>query len=137
MCESTGRTSKPQDVEKLCILQNTFFETESKNISIYPKPLRTKHRSLFQSLNWDGRQSWKNGGLFSAVVCLCIIAPFGALHLLAWDFDFPTAVEHSLWSVAGVGYVAFPIIAMIMGLSGNIHITTKLGLAGSGLQLPR
>ena len=52
-------------------------------------------------------------------------------------FDFPTAVEHTLLRVASVGCVAFPIIAMIMGLSGNIHITTKLGLAGSGLQLPR
>ena len=43
-------------------------------------------------------------------------------------FDFPTAVEHTLLRVASVGCVAFPIIAMIMGLSGNIHHYDKAWL---------
>jgi len=101
--------------------KKTFSESELEGYGIYTSQRRTAHRSLFQILNWGSRTSWRNGGWFSAVVCLCIIAPFGALHLLAWDFDFPTPAEHTLWRVASVACVALPIIAMIMGLGGNIH----------------
>ncbi|MCJ1419076.1 hypothetical protein MMC32_005428 [Xylographa parallela] len=36
---------------------------------------------------------------------------FGAIHLIAWDFHFPTAAERLLWRIAGLFLIAGPLLA--------------------------
>ncbi|KAF2440837.1 hypothetical protein P171DRAFT_434593 [Karstenula rhodostoma CBS 690.94] len=39
---------------------------------------------------------------------------FGILHVVAWDFTFPTAVERKLWRVSSVTTVATPICSLAL-----------------------
>lgn len=45
-------------------------------------------------------------GLFSGAL-------FGAIHCLAWNFHFPTAIEATLWKVASVIIIGLPLIALL------------------------
>lgn len=51
------------------------------------------------------------GGMFS----ICI---FGAIHCVAWDFAFPTDIEHLLWQVSAIVTVAvFPVVVLVASTS--------------------
>jgi hypothetical protein len=60
---------------------------------------------------------------------------FGSIHLLAWEFIFPTHVESVVWKVAGcylVGNVAiFPVV--YIGGVVREYTSWKLGLRGIGV----
>ena len=44
-------------------------------------------------------------------------AVFGAIHLAAWNFDFPTLVEKQVWRVAALIVTAvFPLVILINSL---------------------
>lgn len=66
----------------------------------------------------DARQSgylrptrvWLAGGAWSGMV-------FGSLHLLAWNFAFPTAVEQWLWRAAALMTAVWPLIPGMFGWS--------------------
>ncbi|MCJ1385144.1 hypothetical protein MMC17_008263 [Xylographa soralifera] len=36
---------------------------------------------------------------------------FGAIHLIAWNFHFPTAVEQLLWRISSLSLIAVPLLA--------------------------
>ena len=38
---------------------------------------------------------------------------FGGLHCLAWDLDFPTPIEKTLWHVCSIMIVALPVAAIV------------------------
>jgi hypothetical protein len=52
----------------------------------------------------DG-QDWRDSG-WGGLLCLTL---FGALHISAWSFDFPTRVEMLLWRVASMWCASFTI----------------------------
>ncbi|KAJ5778422.1 hypothetical protein N7520_001668 [Penicillium odoratum] len=40
-------------------------------------------------------------------------AAFGSLHLIAWNFDFPTSIEQLLWRIATILSIAVPILGLL------------------------
>ncbi|KAI9885755.1 MAG: hypothetical protein M1823_002433 [Watsoniomyces obsoletus] len=67
-----------------------FFETYVPNIFLVCKGMQAGHL-------YGYFLSWASGGL-AAALSLCVV--YGGVHLLAWNFDFPTAIERLLWRVA-------------------------------------
>ena len=45
--------------------------------------------------------------LYPLVACLCTV--FGAIHLLGWQFHFPTEVESWLWRTTSIACVVMPL----------------------------
>jgi hypothetical protein len=43
---------------------------------------------------------------------ILIFLAFGAVHLLGWNFYFPTAAEQWLWRVASLGCISIPIVSL-------------------------
>jgi hypothetical protein len=56
--------------------------------------------------------------------CMAFTMAFGALHIIAWRFSFPTALECLLWRMATIGTTILPVLCILPGL-------TMLLLAGS------
>ncbi|KAJ5701287.1 hypothetical protein N7488_008835 [Penicillium malachiteum] len=40
-------------------------------------------------------------------------AAFGSLHLIAWNFNFPTSIERLLWRIATVSSIAVPMLGLL------------------------
>ncbi len=50
----------------------------------------------------------------AAIPVLAVMsAGFGCLHLVAWDFEFPTEVEKLLWRIAVVLSITVPVIGLL------------------------
>ncbi|KAF2724004.1 hypothetical protein K431DRAFT_282272 [Polychaeton citri CBS 116435] len=62
-----------------------------------PEPPRPGREGVVDDPEWHGR----NGVAFS-YLCAAISVPLGAIHLAAWDFDFPTPVDRWLWNGAAL-----------------------------------
>ena len=60
---------------------------------------------------------FESGDYFGAIHAIAVITMlYGALHCLAWNFSFPTAVERTLWRISSVAtIVALPAVG-IFGL---------------------
>ena len=59
--------------------------------------------------NVDGSELWWILGL----VIACGI--FGALHVAAWNFAFPTTIEQVLWRTSSVWCTSFMVVVMLFG----------------------
>ncbi|KAF8836767.1 hypothetical protein BDN67DRAFT_957565 [Paxillus ammoniavirescens] len=59
------------------------------------------------------------------VVLLIVWAIFGGLHLIAWDFQFPSQVEKIMWRVASLALIVAPCI-YFLGM-----VLHKLGWLGT------
>ena len=53
-------------------------------------------------------------------------ALFGAIHFIAWNFDFPTSVERTLWRISCIVLVVFPLIGSLMYWT-SLHYARKWG----------
>jgi len=45
---------------------------------------------------------------------------FGSLHMIAWNFDFPTATEKLLWRIASTMFTLLPVL-----LWGNVIVSVR------------
>jgi hypothetical protein len=51
---------------------------------------------------------------------------FGAIHLAAWDFAFPTNIEKILWRIGGVVLITVPVVfALWRFTTGKIKYWTQ------------
>lgn len=66
-----------------------YFTSRAPNIFINRKGLQAGFYTYFYA--------WASGGLIAALVLCCF---YGVAHILAWNFEFPTAVERLLWKIA-------------------------------------
>lgn len=48
----------------------------------------------------------RHGDMTSGLLLFLLPAIYGAIHLSAWTFQFPTAIEHKLWKIACLDLVA-------------------------------
>jgi hypothetical protein len=55
---------------------------------------------------------------------------FGAIHLAAWSFTFPTLAEKWLWRAACLGITVGPVVAMVIIITGVG--AKKAGLGSKG-----
>ncbi|PYH40044.1 uncharacterized protein BP01DRAFT_412161 [Aspergillus saccharolyticus JOP 1030-1] len=49
----------------------------------------------------------------SIPVLAMLSAAFGSLHLIAWNFEFPTNIEQLLWRITTIASVAVPVMGLI------------------------
>ncbi|KIJ12210.1 hypothetical protein PAXINDRAFT_101330 [Paxillus involutus ATCC 200175] len=52
-------------------------------------------------------------GLYFALALLIVWIVFGALHLIAWDFQFPSHAEKIMWRVASLVLIAAPCVCFL------------------------
>lgn len=56
----------------------------------------------------------QNTSAHPGVLLLALVSGlFGALHAIAWNFDFPTAIERRFWQMATVIATASPLVGLI------------------------
>ena len=63
--------------------------------------------------NFDplGTVGWGHGKTIIAISGLVIFI-FGGIHLLAWNFDFPTAAERIIWRSSSVAILVVPFVSV-------------------------
>ncbi|CAG8032567.1 unnamed protein product [Penicillium olsonii] len=86
--------------EELILIANTgpTFVASRRRISIPHDALHRHTRGL------DQHQTLLLG-------CAFVSIPFGAIHCIAWDFEFPTEAEKICWHIASITTIgAFPLI---------------------------
>ncbi|TDL14704.1 hypothetical protein BD410DRAFT_858077 [Rickenella mellea] len=63
------------------------------------------------------REGWK-GGLTSAAVAIV----FGAVHCIAWSFEFPSEEKEILWRACSLAITCFPVTIVSFGILGTILV---------------
>jgi hypothetical protein len=66
----------------------------------------------------------ENDSTWSLYVEIAICLVFGALHIAAWNFHFPSFTEQLLWRVSSVGVTAIPVLLLVLLegiLEGRLH----------------
>lgn len=105
--------------EMLKSLEGTFDgENVLANVFHLPKqPSLPGSPISINSTNDDA----SDGGVASFCGSLIGAAVFGGVHVIAWDFAFPTRVERIFWRCASVYTTAFPVaIVLIMTLADTL-----------------
>lgn len=101
---------RPQDVQTAREIDATRYPTpaELSQLAAAGPQLRAPRREI-SIPNTSGPA----GDFFLYITAP--LAVFGGLHLLAWNYEFPTQVERKLWQASAVvTIVAFPIAGMTM-----------------------
>lgn len=76
-------------------------------------------KNPFLPMFWSGRL--EEGLLFEASMGPSILgAIFGAIHFIAWSYEFPTRAELVLWRISCVTMVAVPLVTAILCVTGRI-----------------
>jgi hypothetical protein len=58
----------------------------------------------------------RNFPLWLWAACLIVCLGFGALHLVAWNFHFPTQAERWLWRVSSLGCIVLPTLMCLYSI---------------------
>lgn len=111
----------PKDVQTLFYVPSTRLPTANELYTLAILRLHANGTCPGSFAHWcipsvDARRAgylratrvWLAGGAWSGMV-------FGSLHLLAWNFAFPTAAEKWLWRAAGLMTAVWPLIPGIFG----------------------
>ena len=74
---------------------------------------------------WSGNPTLKQ--TFAAdVITLIVGIVFGAIHCIAWSFEFPSHTEVVLWRMSAIGIIATPayfIVSVLFGTVFSNHLT--------------
>lgn len=78
------------------------------------------------NIHLDGDLESAGSSSITSFMAMCSVAliGFGALHLIAWDFAFPTLVECRLWRASTIVTISAPCYAIL------IHLYTQYGSKG-------
>lgn len=109
-------------------------------VPITTQALRPASREDILAIGREGRARWWWGGMFTSytipymctphdsanhdVGTLLGLAIFGAFHLIAWAFAFPTAAERLAWQIASIATAVIPLLilavmVLVMRLSSD------------------
>lgn len=116
--------AKPQGVETATETQLHDYFTHPKT----PKPLQLCARSWFESLfreskkaifQWDGAVpndlEYPDDDMIIIKGLTGAGLIFGALHCVAWNYEFPTPLEGLLWEIAAlITMLVFPLRSIVM-----------------------
>ena len=63
---------------------------------------------------------------------LGVTTVFGALHFIAWSFDFPTHTEQILWRISSIATISSPVIliSFLERCPGRLRLTNTLVCGG-------
>ena len=108
---------KPLDVDTPMIIKDAAIDYYFQTCSEYSRHIGCEHRNDVDALvdrrkeNLSPLTLWhRDHALFMSTVSLV----FGACHILAWNWVFPTPVEQLLWRVASVGSAVMPILFCVL-----------------------
>lgn len=91
---------------------------------------RSQRRSTFDRIPNDNVDP-DSAGLFTSYGLLAIAGSvFGAIHLVAWNFQFPTSIEQNLWRTASVLVTAMPTLLSALFYFELWGMTFFLGFLG-------
>ncbi|KAJ5210344.1 hypothetical protein N7491_010150 [Penicillium cf. griseofulvum] len=109
--------NKPQDVRTSYIIkavrhpsaEDLIYMANAGSLAYGPK------YSVWIPINATHRDSLKKmPGYVMSMACLFALALFGAVHCVAWNFEFPTALEKLFWRLSSVvTAVAMPFAYLI------------------------
>jgi len=105
--------NRPKDVQAVRELYATRYPTPDDLSDIAkagPSPLFMTRRDV--AIPNDS--NYQTSGASFPVSVAIVLAAFGGLHLLAWNYDFPTQIERVLWQASAITTVAaMPLMGMI------------------------
>ena len=82
-----------------------------------------------------------DGGLLFGIILPVVTAIFGALHCIAWNFDFPSHIEQLLWRIGSLTNTIIPSAPLVILpsdiLVGFLCYKYDFGLSIPSLSLPR
>lgn len=97
-------------------------------VPITTQTLQRASREEILAIGKEGRARWWWGGMFISytipymctphdsvnndVGTLLGLAIFGAFHLIAWEFTFPTAGERLAWQIASIATAVIPLLIL-------------------------
>ncbi|KAF8142079.1 hypothetical protein EV363DRAFT_1443990 [Boletus edulis] len=97
--------------------QSTTNDEETTLVDKNDKSSRSKSSQLVDKLDGDS---------LALVSCGAAWMILGGLHLIAWNFDFPTETEKVLWRVASLTLAAGPLVILglilIFGIAENLKL---------------
>jgi hypothetical protein len=71
------------------------------------------HEALYRVPN-DNIPIYRSGRTHTATFLLAFVsAVFGSLHAIAWDFDFPTVAEKTVWHVCTILSITLPPLGLL------------------------
>jgi hypothetical protein len=56
------------------------------------------------------------------VVSMLVAVIFGAIHCIAWSFQFPSHMEQMLWRMSAIAIICVPVLLPLVGLLGLVHL---------------
>lgn len=69
---------------------------------------------------YDSNVGFNNPQFCFMIGLLFGCAVFGGVHVMAWNFDFPTRIELILWRVASVWCTAFTLLTLVTALAVSV-----------------
>lgn len=104
--------NRPKDVQTVRELYANRYPTPDELSDI----ATTGPSSLFMTrrdVSIPNGSNYRTSGAFPFSVSIVLVA-FGGLHLLAWNYEFPTQIERVLWQASAITTVAAaPLMGMI------------------------
>ncbi|KAK6860490.1 hypothetical protein PG995_004126 [Apiospora arundinis] len=111
---------KPQSVETYVTINRGFAPVRNEKtfdsfwdvlinnkMMVHTTPAaRIPNDNVFISEN-----QWGHPGIFLLALASAL---FGAIHAIAWDFEFPSVQEKMLWHVATIISVASPVVGLLL-----------------------
>jgi hypothetical protein len=115
--------SKPQDIKIPRFIDASRFASTAEILKIADiapapiwgyymntRPYTVPNFALYYCGNWKPYLVFMFGSCLSGVV-------FGLLHCIAWNFNFPSSLERSLWRYACIITIVIPVGALLFPLT--------------------
>ncbi|KAI1467513.1 uncharacterized protein F4812DRAFT_429839 [Daldinia caldariorum] len=121
------RWNKPQNVEVWTDLANKhydlrkFYEPHRFRDTMKRKSLNGPRKNRGPCFRNDTLRPYHISKLFLPILIICMVI-IGSLHLIAWDFSFPSEVETIMWRVASVASAGIPLLLLICSYAPRLFI---------------
>ena len=105
---------------KPCDLERPFVLKTTTNLQALRQELRNEGINVEESsrrrIPFISDQSrWGFGNvLVEQLVLVLLVAAFGPVHLLGWNFHFPTPLEQLLWRISSILCTCLPIVFQLL-----------------------
>jgi hypothetical protein len=103
------------------LMEIVYFIGGGQDISI------DLHKERKVPVFYAGKVAMKDGFIADSITLLVGMV-FGAIHCVAWSFEFPSHTEAFLWHLSSVAITAVPAIIVVLGtvLAANLSIALRL-----------
>lgn len=107
-----------------------FFENALWNKYLHKPALTVPNDMTYidSTISLPGRSGWLMNFMDAGFILGGVV--LGACHCIAWNFDFPTPIEQTLWrATSGFTTAAMPVYYLLWYISWRIHSLRRLTVA--------